>query len=145
MPIDREEYEFVSFGGVAIRIAETEYKGQFPGRDGERVLKELWKAYVEAGKPKGRPRWLREKLAPLFPCLDERPRWVNKKQTPDWPWRDGRPMKFIRQFTMPSNGLPSGHTIEACEVYIFLTGEPSTSGGWTAEFVVVTDNSTFDL
>jgi hypothetical protein len=73
--------------------------------------------YERAGKPKGRKKWLKERLLPEYRWLKARPRWVEDEG--EWPAFLGRQMLFIGQFAVPDNDVSEEYGLGGTMVYLF--------------------------
>jgi hypothetical protein len=106
-----EILEMLDFGGDVMEVMR-----QLTGATNEPQSwwKELLVEYKAAGRPKGKKRWLSERLAPRFTWIPYRPRWAQDEG--EWCFIGGKPMIFLGQTSVPEGkdtpqGAPTGEMI----------------------------------
>lgn len=130
------DLEKLRFGADATTIAEDEFAASFNEDDDNELIELLYKEYQQAGSPMKRKEWLRDRLAELFACVDQRPDWIERSSVPTWPFLGGRPMVFIRQFEVPRTEVSETQIVPLAMLYVF--GVRSEQGeGWRTEYRVV--------
>ncbi len=130
------DLEKLKFGGDATTIAEEELAASFNEDDHNQLIELLYEEYQQAGSPKKRKEWLRNRLAELFACVEQRPNWIERSSVPTWPFRDGLPMVFIRQFEVPRTEVSESRVVPLAMLYVFGT-RVEQGEGWVAEYRVV--------
>ena len=130
--INRDE---ILFGSKVVAIA-AELSASILYDHENILVRDLYREYIEAGKPHHVLKWLRPRLEHYFKCVDERPRWVQRSE--EWPFLKGRPMTFIRQFDVPEYIMADGKIALAGTLYVFCAaGEDVGTVGWRMEYKVV--------
>lgn len=133
MGYDKQE---IKFGGLAYRIAETEFAGSFADDEDDALADALWREYREEGRPANPEAWLRSRLADLFTWVDDPPRWL--EANPRWPFHNGRPMVFIKQYDIPGKPLVEARLAPDVVIYVFGARTPILEyEGWETCYRVV--------
>lgn len=119
----------LEFGGLAYRLAASEFAGSFSDDEDGAASDRLWADYVQEGRPKNQKAWLRARLAALFLYVDEPPRWI--EANPIWPFHLGNPMIFIRQVELPNTSISNEHLDTDAVLYVFGARSPVIEhDGW---------------
>jgi len=134
--------EEARFGGLVYEIAEKEFGGSFSEDENNQLINQIYSDYVEAGQPKNKKTWIRERLKTLFLCAKERPNWVEGR--PRRLFLNGRPMVFVGQFAVPQNDMVREKLCSDDVLYFFGARDPIPEhGGFEMRYAVVSQNPEF--
>jgi hypothetical protein len=136
MALDLEELKFC---GLLAEVAQEELSASMTEDPDLVFRKELYKQYVDAGKPKNKKEWVRQELRKHFVSVKESPKWIERTTIPTWPFSQGKPMVFIQQITVPESQDTKTKIRTGCVLYVFGSKKsiPDVPGGWDMEYRVI--------
>lgn len=122
--------------GKALEMAMREFNANI----NDLFLDRIWREYLAAGKPKAYVKWLRQRLANEFRCVDKPPVWIGEE--PNWAFHHDRPMIFLHQ-TPPTPYHPdTDDDIGSGDVlYLFALDVKDTKGNKRIIYKIIEENA----
>ncbi|QTN32507.1 hypothetical protein HZ994_09250 [Akkermansiaceae bacterium] len=127
----------LEFVEVAIQIASERFSASITG-GGFEWISGIYEAYESDGSPADLNRWIVDRFAREFRCVNARPNWLNNEIP--WPFMDGRPMLFVGEL---NGGISERES--SGEMFFLFAGYFEEEAGLRRETKVITQTDSASL